>query len=226
MTSLRPPSHMELLELLWECEGENTTIFELANNEALKNKLLSLAEDDERLERSIEIAYSRLSLIIRKLETARNIIFEEKIPDKNPQLFMPMGGAGSGKTAVEEIATAQCGENYVIASLDEFRKQSDLYRVLTAANHHSDDYVYVEPFANRLRDMVAKHARESRINILYDGTGIPYNPRYSSIIENFKASGFKTQIIAVDAFIVKPKGREQELRVRGSQDRGRGDGQD
>lgn len=211
LTGLRPPSHMELLELLWECEGENTTIFELANNEALKNKLLSLAEDDERLERSIEIAYSRLSLIIRKLETARNIIFEAKIPDKNPQLFMPMGGAGSGKTAVEEIATAQCGENYVIASLDEFRKQSDLYRVLTAANHHSDDYVYVEPFANRLRDMVAKHARESRINILYDGTGIPYNPRYSSIIENFKASGFKTQIITVDAFIVKPKGREQEL---------------
>ncbi|MEQ1530796.1 MAG: zeta toxin family protein, partial [Methylococcales bacterium] len=87
---------------------------------------------------------------------------------------MCMGGAGSGKTAVEELAAAQCGENYVTASLDEFRKISDLYQVLTAASHHSDDYVYVEPFANRLRSLVANHARENHYNILYDGTGIPY----------------------------------------------------
>jgi hypothetical protein len=83
--------------------------------------------------------------------------------------------------------------------------------VLTAADHHSDDYVYVEPFANRLRQMVAEYARKSRINILYDGTSIPYKPRYHQIVEQFKASGFNTQITAVDAFLVKPEGREDEL---------------
>jgi len=122
-----------------------------------------------------------------------------------------MGGAGSGKTAVEELATAQCGDNFVIASLDEFRKISDLYCVLTAAEHHSDDYIYVEPFANRLRSVVAEHAKQNAINILYDGTGIPYKPRYSTIVDQFKQAGFNTQVTAVDAFLVKPEGREDEL---------------
>jgi len=212
LTGLRSPSHTELLELLKQCESDDKyAIFTLANNEELKNKLLMAAKGDERLIRTIEIAYSRLGEIDKKLNNALDNLFKDKKPATHPQLFMSMGGAGSGKTAVEEIATAHCGDNYVIASLDEFRKNSDLYIVLTAANHHSDDYVYVEPFANRLRQMVAEHARKLRINILYDGTSIPYQPRYSKIVEDFKASGFKTQVTAVDAFIVKPEGREDEL---------------
>ena len=102
-------------------------------------------------------------------------------------------------------------KTYVTASLDEFRKLSQLYRVMTLANHHSDDYVYVEPFANRLRDLVSQQARESGVNLLYDGTAIPYHPRYATIIKQFHAAGFYTSITAVDAFLVKPFGREFEL---------------
>ena len=211
LTGLRSPSHTELMELLKQCEGEKSPILMLANNEGLKNKLLIAADGDTRLERTVEIAYERLSKIIKKLDEAKENLFEGKIPDVKPRLFMSMGGAGSGKTAVEEIARAHCGDNFVIASLDEFRKVSDLYKVLTAASHHSDDYVYVEPFANRLRDSVADYAIKNHINILYDGTGIPYQPRYSTIINQFKAHSFHTQITAVDAFIVKPEGRENEL---------------
>ena len=69
----------------------------------------------------------------------------------------------------------------------------------------------MEPFANKLRDSVAEYARTHHFNILYDGTGIPYQPRYSTIISNFKASGFYTQVTAVDAFIIKPENREEEL---------------
>ena len=212
LTGLRSPSHTELLELIQQCEGNDKyIIFALANNEALKNKLLQAAKGEERLIRSVEIAYNRLGKISKKLDDAKEAIFRDKKPVSHPRLFMSMGGAGSGKTAVEEIAQAHCGDNFVIASLDEFRKISDLYTVLTAANHHSDDYVYVEPFANRLRQIVADHARTNRINILYDGTAIPYQPRYFNITEQFKASGFQTQVTAVDAFIVKPEGREDEL---------------
>ena len=211
LTGLRSPSHTELTELLKQCEGEKSPVLNLANNEALKNKLLLAADGDIRLERTVEIAYERLSKIIKKLDEAKEAIFEGKTPDAKPKLFMSMGGAGSGKTSVEKIAMAQCGDNFVIASLDEFRKKSDLYKVLTAASHHSDDYVYVEPFANRLRDSVAEYAKNNHINILYDGTGIPYQPRYSNIVNQFKAAGFHTQITAVDAFIVKPEGRENEL---------------
>ncbi len=211
LTGLRSPSHIEFLELFKECKGDKKLLFELANNDPLRKKLLAAAHGEPRLERTVEIAYDRLSKINRILINARQKIFEGKTPVVNPKLFMCMGGAGSGKTAVEEIATAHCGQNFVIASLDEFRKVSDLYRILTAANHHSDDYVYVEPFANRLRDLVAQHAMEAGINILYDGTGIPYQPRYSTIINQFKSAGFHTQIVAVDAFLVKPDGRESEL---------------
>jgi len=211
LTGLRSQSHTELVELLRQCEGENASIAGLADNEPLKRRLLLAADGDRRLERSVEIAYEHLGRIMAIIERAKDEIFRGKTPTEHPRLFMCMGGAGSGKTAVEELAKAQCGDNFVIASLDEFRKKSDLYKVLTAANHHSDDYVYVEPFANRLRDLVAEQARNQGINILYDGTGIPYSPRYSGIVGQFKQAGFHTQIVAVDAFIVKPKGREEEL---------------
>jgi len=211
LTGLRMPSHNEVIGLLKQCEGESATVFSLAGNESVKNRLLHAAEHDSRLQRGVEIAYQRLNHITQKLEDAKRAIFLNTVPVGQPQLFMAMGGAGSGKTAVEEMAAAQCGDNFVIASLDRFRMLSDLYGVLTAASHHSDDYVFVEPFANRLRGLVASHARENRINILYDGTGIPYKPRYSDLIDQFHQAGFRTQITAVDAFIVKPEGREDEL---------------
>ncbi|HIG92532.1 MAG TPA: toxin [Methylococcaceae bacterium] len=212
LTGLRSPSHTELIELLKRIEGNNKhVIFNLANNPTLKNKLLKAANGDTRLERTIEIGYTRLNKVIEKLNTIVVDIFEHKTSSHNPKLFMCMGGAGAGKTAVEEIAKAQCGNNFVIASLDDFRKQSDLYTVLTAANHHSDDYIYVEPFANRLRHLVAEQAKRQRIHILYDGTCIPYSPRYKDIISQFYLAGFHTEITAVDAFLVKPAGRENEL---------------
>lgn len=211
LTGLRPPSQAELLDLLRLCAGEQANLFMLADNQALKNKLLQVASHEVRLARTVEIAYQRLSKINQILLNAVETIFTGKTPVEKPKILMAMGGAGAGKTAVEEMIAAQCGDNFVTASLDEFRKLSDLYRVMTAANHHSDDYVYIEPFANRLRDLVAEQARQRRINILYDGTGIPYHPRYSTIIRRFKSDGFETTIIAVDAFLTKPAGREIEL---------------
>ena len=215
MTGLSSVTQAEFDELFKKCAGQHASILQLTHNDPLKNKLLNTAKYDRRLHRTVDIVFDRLNKMVVKLERAKQQIFAGKTPDSNPKLFISMGGAGSGKTAVEEIAKAECGDNFVIASLDEFRKQSDLYSVLTAADHHSDDYVYVEPFANRLRDLVAQHARENHINLLYDGTGIPFIPRYSTIVEEFKASGFYTQIVAVDAFIVKPKGREEELQRAG-----------
>lgn len=211
LSGLRAPSHTDLMELLKQCVGEKTSIFPLINDPLMRQKMLDAAEGDERAQRGVEIAHERLTKINIILNAALDDIFEDKASVEKPKLFMCMGGAGAGKTAVEEIAQTQCGDNFVIASLDEFRKKSELYRVLTAAKHHSDDYVYVEPFANRLRDLVAGQAMKKKVNLLYDGTSIPYSPRYSTIIEQFHAAGFFTHIIAVDAFLVKPAGREEEL---------------
>lgn len=211
LTGLRSPSHAELIDLLKQCTGEKVSLFNLADNPVLKQRLLTIADGESRLARTVEIAYNRLSQINRILQNALQSLFKGKTADPQPKMFMAMGGAGSGKTAVEELAKKQCGDNFVTASLDEFRKLSRLYQLLTLANHHSDDYVYVEPFANRLRDLVSQQARESGVNLLYDGTGIPYHPRYSTIVKEFKSAGFHTYITAVDAFLVKPCGRESEL---------------
>jgi Zeta toxin len=211
LTGLRSPSHTEFVELLKQTQGEKTPIFDLANNPELRDLLLEAADGDERLQRGVEIAYEHLSAIASKLDQIKQAIFSDKQSSVLPSLFLCMGGAGAGKTAVEEIARAECGDNFVTASLDEFRKQSDHYLVMTAANHHSDDYIYVEPFANTLRDWVAAEARTRKISLLYDGTSIPYVPRYSGIVDAFKAAGFKTLIAGIDAFIVKPRGREEEL---------------
>jgi hypothetical protein len=173
--------------------------------------MLSVANNESRLRRTVEIAFERLNKINQILLDLVETLFEGKTPVEKPHLLMAMGGAGSGKTAVEEMAKACCGENFVTASLDEFRKLSDLYRVMTAAGHHSDDYVFIEPFANRLRDLVAERACQEGINLLYDGTAIPYRPRYARIVNQFKSKGFYTSIIAVDAFLIKPAGREVEL---------------
>ena len=211
LTGVRTPSHADLLDLLKQCSGEGASLFALADNPALKERMLKIADGDFRLARTVEIAYLRLSKINRILLERLDTLFADKTADPHPKLFMAMGGAGSGKTAVSEMAYSLCGQNFVTASLDEFRKLSDLYRVMTAADHHSDDYVYIEPFANRLRDLVAQRAKENGVNLLYDGTGIPYHPRYSTIIKQFHGAGFHTSITAVDAFLVKPAGREDEL---------------
>ncbi|MDD1606042.1 MAG: toxin, partial [Methylococcaceae bacterium] len=102
LSGLRSPSHTELVELLKQCAGEKAQIFDLANNEALRQKMLVIANGDERLNRAVEIAYDRLTSISKKLDQAKQSIFEGKVPDTHAKLFMSMGGAGSGKTAVEE----------------------------------------------------------------------------------------------------------------------------
>ncbi|MDT8405775.1 MAG: zeta toxin family protein [Methylococcales bacterium] len=204
LTGLRSPSHGELLNLIRQLKGPKANIFALLEDAALPMRLKNLTEADSRLSRAIDLAVERLQRMQYKIDAALSVLFADTTPVDQPWLLMSMGGAGSGKSVVEQSAHRLCGANFVTASLDEFRKLSDFYQLLTAAEHHSDDYVFVEPFANRLRDEVAKRALAQRIHLLYDGTGIPYWPRYGNLIEHFHQAGFRTQIIAVDAFLVLP----------------------
>ena len=44
LTGLRSPSHVELIDLLKQCDGDKDALFRLANNLSLKNKLITAAE--------------------------------------------------------------------------------------------------------------------------------------------------------------------------------------
>jgi len=214
LTGLRKDDDKSLKDLIQDYD-KKIDILDLAGNEDLKEILSAqISQKNERLKRSLEIAYSRITNIKPQLDAAVKDVFTDKNTvdnDETPKLFVAMGGSGSGKTAVEEVAEASCGkDNYVVASLDEFRKYSDTQALLQSANHHADDYTVVEPIANKLRTLVAKKARDKRINIVYDGTATPYSPRYSDEVENFAAVGYDTQVVGVDGFLVKPEGSEEK----------------
>lgn len=213
LTGLRKPHHDSVVALVEQCAGKGTPLFTLANNHGLRGKVMAAAGENPTLRRAVEIAYERLSVITQKLDHEKNEIFKGKTPVAKPSLYVSMGGAGAGKSAVKELVRAECGDNFVEASLDEFRKKSDMYKVLTAAGHHGDDYVAIEPFANTLRTWVANTAREQHINVLYDGTGIVYKPRYAKVVDDFRAGGFGTNVVAVDTPLIAPPGREAQFPV-------------
>ena len=56
LTGLRSPAHTEVVQLLKQCEGESALIFDLVYNERLKDRMLSAAISDNRLQRAVEIA--------------------------------------------------------------------------------------------------------------------------------------------------------------------------
>lgn len=218
LTGLRPTTHDQLKNLMEQVEGRPTPITSLNNHNSLNNhgavlrdKLLSAVKGDARMEQVIATAYEHINAIVPTLDAARDDILKKAKPQTSPKFFMSMGGAGAGKTAVEEIVKATCGDNFVVASLDQFRERSDLYKVLKAANHHADDYTVIEPFANSLRDWVTAGAREQKKNLLFDGTGIVYQPRYGKIVQSFKKEGYDTQVIGVDTMLVAPPGRSAEF---------------
>ncbi|NBO18967.1 MAG: toxin [Proteobacteria bacterium] len=213
LTGLGADPHNKLRALLDKVADKDTPLFRLASNRELYDKMIRAAGDDARMRRIVEVAYTQLTAVTKKLDHEKLAIMNGKHPVDHPKLFVSMGGAGAGKSVVEEMARAECGDNLIIASLDEFRNHSDLYKVLMAANHHGDDYRLVEPFANSLRTWVADTARENKINTLYDGTGIEYQPRYAKVVEDFKKFGFETNVVAVDTALTTPEKREADYPV-------------
>jgi hypothetical protein len=198
LTGLRPPSQQRLEELFKQVDATAQFPFDLASNEDLKQKLIAAAEGDNRLKRSIEVAFDRITALKPAMEQARDRIFQGKKSVNNPHFVMSMGGGGSGKSGAAKLAGVLSGNNYVEASLDAFREHSDLYTLLLKANHHADDYHLVQSMAKTLRDWVEEKAREEKYNLLYDGTGIDYAGRYDKITAAFKKNGYNTHLYAID----------------------------
>lgn len=214
LTGLRPLRHTDVLNLIQqynEQEGKKHTLFHLNRSSTNDHKakgfedaLVKLAGEDERLASAVRIAAKHINNVTKQIDREKDRFLGDVKPvpsGQKPQLFISMGGGGSGKTAVEEIAQAHCGGNYVVASLDKFRDSSDIYKLLRAAGHHGDDYSVVEPFASKMRDWVADAARERNMNLLYDGTGAVFETRYSTIAKAFNEKGYETRVCGVDTHL-------------------------
>ncbi len=220
ITGLRGPSHDSVIDFI-KRNFPNDNIFS-CKSEDIAEKFRKAAVSTN-MKSLIDIATHHAGLITHQMDKAMEDIFKGKERVKDgvpPQFVMSLGGAGAGKTSVEAVLRAKCGENYVTATLDGAREFSDIYKVLMAADHHADDYKVVEPFSSALRQWIKdralnKHPRPGepvgKYNILFDGTGIPFEPRYSDIAREFKEQGFQTAAVCMDAFLVKPNGREAEV---------------
>lgn len=207
LSGLRPQNHDRLLALIEQELGKGTPIFTLKDWDKAQ-KVLAAASGD--MKSVVAEAIEHVTAVTKQMEVAEQVLFEGKHSEMHPQFFMSMGGSGAGKGGVTEIAKAYCGNNFVEASLDKSREVSDIYKVLTASGHHADDYITVEAIATNMRNWIAETARRQKINLLYDGSGIPYQGRYDKIVENYKDSGYSTMVCAVDTMFFTPPEREPE----------------
>jgi gluconate kinase/fido (protein-threonine AMPylation protein) len=208
MSGLRAPSHQEVLNLIAQKHPQNPTITALnrpAADTRSKEEFLSAllgTIDDPLLKKKVSVAYDHVNANVKRLdELVEEKLRDIKKPNGTPKFCITQGGSGSGKSLVKGIFTDQCGaeKNFIETSLDEYRKDSDIYKVLQAANHHADDYKVVAPFGNALRDWVAEEAKKRGLNVLYDCSGVEYKGRYDTLVKGFKKQGYDTQMVSVEA---------------------------
>ena len=206
MTGLRPARHDWLLGFL---QKDNVKLTSLADPAVLEKMLARTDLPTESVD-VLKMAAAQAQRMVEKINLARDHELQGKTATEHKHLMMPMGGAGSGKTAAEELMRGHVGDNYVKASLDEARNMFDTLHVLRQVGHHADDYITVETVSNALRDWTADRARERGLNVLYDGTGIAYGGRYDKILENFKNVDYHTTVCAVDTLMTKDSARDAE----------------
>ena len=186
-------------------------------DESIARRLIDDAP--EKIKPRLEYAAGHVRRLTAQMDRAVNELFEGKEPAAKPMMLMTMGGAGSGKSLAEKYIDKNTTGNFVKASLDDSRRFCDMYHVLRAVEHHSDDYFAVDDIAKQIRNWTADRAlgldanrnynKDRRYNVLYDGSGIDYQARYKSKVAEYKSKGFKTLIFMVDTLMTTPKGREE-----------------
>ncbi len=167
--------------------------------------LLELPERLNEIEDDGNELYLIATKAARRLVHTRRVIkqiaresFIGKSPTTLHNFFITIGGSGSGKGLLKEIALEITNNNLVEASLDKSRYFSFIYKLLIACEHHDDDYKIIAQFAYVLRDAILNNALAEDYNILFDGSGIPYKGRYDHLIEIFNHSGFKTHVLVAE----------------------------
>lgn len=209
ITGLRPAHHEEFEEF-WKAQikdiatrlegdgqGSQERIKKAVNagwtrfaDERYADALKDLTNGDQHLRKICEVATKHIKAVVAQMDIAKEKEMAGKTTVSDPLLVMSMGGAGSGKGGAKTLIFDAVEENFITASLDDYRDHSTIYRVFQAVKHHADDYALVEPYANTLRNWVRQAAMEGdengRYNLLYDGTAIPLS-RCEDILKDAKS---------------------------------------
>jgi len=189
------------------------TIETLPENYAQLDASLDVQDDFKAV---LAIANNRVQAIMKVVDKSVEEAFVGKTPvgqGKN-NVVMTMGGMGSGKGrgGKWQIQEAAQGDNYITASLDDERSKFKIYKVMIELNHHADDYMAISAAANLIRDRITKRAIDQHYNLLYDGTGIPYDghSKNPKLVENWKKSGAKVIVAAAECELyIAPQNRDK-----------------
>jgi hypothetical protein len=223
--------YAELSDLLPKDFNTNITRLTDGEKEAARDKLRTAigrniadlkdkAAGDDRLVALIERAGARLSQSLVHVYEATDKAFidetsgREKQPPaagQKPQMYLSMGGTASGKSGLKRLAKNECGNDLVIASLDDARGEADRYWFYPATNNHNDDYKGVEEFAKAHRDLTTRRALAGHYNLFIDGSGIPYEGRNDKTTKQFRDEGYSVSVLAAQAplYINNTEMREQ-----------------
>jgi hypothetical protein len=195
-------------------------VMALKDKKLLKQVVENLADSPQAVE-MIEMAAERIRLIAKSLRESIEAEINAKplavCKKGKPRLVMTMGGSGSGKNSNQYFNThfktpeREIKPEYVFASLDEGRPNSDIYHVLIAAGHHADDYEAVHLWADTRRNWLCEVARAKRMNVLYDGSGVEYAGRYDAIVKAFADAGYTTEVAAADCMLLVPEARREQF---------------
>lgn len=217
-TKLTYPQHKRLEHYLRNEYA--ATVMDLKEKKLLKQVAENLAELPQAVE-MVEMAAERIRLIAKSLRESVDAEISAKplaiCKKGKPQFVMTMGGSGSGKNSNQYFNTNFKGADreikpeYVFASLDEGRPNSDIYHVLIAAGHHADDYEAVHLWADTRRNWLCDAARAKRMNVLYDGSGVEYAGRYDAIVKAFADAGYSTEVAAADCMLIVPEARRNQF---------------
>lgn len=213
-TQFTYPQHQRLEKYLQREYGKN--VMALEDTQWAREVVQRLEKEEPKTAVMVQMAAQRIQRIAQEL---RRGITEElawqqrevKSTEGQPHFVMTMGGSGSGKNSTRYFRQHFKSPNYVIASLDGGRAENDIFHLLIAAGHHADDYEAVHLWADTRRNWLCDAARAKRMNVIYDGSGIDYAGRYDRIVAEFKAAGYRTEVMATDCMLVVPPARQKEF---------------
>jgi len=141
---------------------------------------------------------------------------KEPPTDRKKHFYMTQGGMGSGKSYSERIAKQECGDNLVVAGLDGVRSESQQYDLYLGTDNHNNDYKKLEEFGKLIRAMTIRRAMHEGLDLLLDGTGIPYRSRYQPILAKFNEADYHTSVLAADVYLyVNDPPKRAELALQG-----------
>ncbi len=181
--------------------------------------LRTKASGNEALESLIDRAGQRLADTLPHVYEITDKAFlkndgnegKEPVTGSAPKMYMSMGGTASGKGGLKILAKKECGDDIVLASLDDARADAERYWLYLATNNHNDDYKSVEEFAKAHRELTTRRALKGHYHLFVDGSGVPYEGRNDKVTREFKENGYNVSVLAAQAplYLNDPEMRKQ-----------------